>query len=237
MRRSKIMINRALIAAPWATIAALMVLSAALPNRASISQEGIERHAAIAQEVKTVSNYIGRWSGADGKPMAPEAQQLLKPNAILNRRYTSPGGPWVHLVIVHCGDSRDMIGHFPPVCYPSAGWTTVPATMNTAHTLNVRNQPFPVREYAFRGYLEDGREESIRILNAFVLPDGAVTRDIADISKQSERLSVAVQGVAQVQIITSARVRIEEAIGAAEEILNGLTGLFDALQLGQGAAE
>jgi len=244
MRKSKAMVNRLLIAAPWATIVSLALLAQALPNHAQIGDDGAARMSQIAAAIRDVPTYIGRWSGTDDKAMAPEAQKLLKPNGMLSRRYVSPGGPWVHLVIVHCGDTRDMIGHYPPVCYPSAGWMeAVPMgysegdNPNPDRILTVFNRPFPVREYDFKGYLTDGREEVIRILNAFVLPDGTVTREIDDINRQSERLSVAVQGVAQVQIITSARFSADDAMSAAEEILNGMQELFDALQIGQGAVQ
>lgn len=239
MTRNKAMINRLLVAAPWLTILALAGLSLALPNRAEIGPLGEARKAEIAAAVAHISetDTIGRWRGQADDELAPEAQELLKPNASLSRRFTCPGGPWVHLVIVHCGDARDMNGHYPPICYPSNGWMELPAPANPNHVLTVMDHPFPVREYGYSSYLADGREEAIRILNAFILPDGNVTREIDDINRQSERLSVAVQGVAQVQVITSGRVPIADAISAAQEILNGMEGLFDALRFGQGAAQ
>jgi hypothetical protein len=241
MTRSKAIRNQLLIAAPWVTVAALMVLSVLLPNRASIGAQAEVRKAEIARAVASVPNFIGRWVGPDSEDpndrgLAPAAQRLLKPNAFLSRRYTSPGGPWVQIVFVHCSDARDMIGHYPPICYPSAGWMEMPGPANPDHTLTVNGMPFPVREYDFKGYLESGREEVIRIFGAFILPDGAVTREIDDINRQSERLSVAVQGVAQIQIITSGRTTAEEAIGASEEVLNGMNVLFEALQFGAGAS-
>ena len=233
MRRSKALTNLLLVAAPWITVGALVLLSIALPNRTEAVDNSDIRKSEIAKAMSDVPLFIGRWVGIDEQQaLAPAAQKLLKPNGFLSRRYSSPGGPWAHVVVIHCGDARDMIGHYPPICYPSAGWTEVPVEANPDLTLSVRGMPFAVREYGFKGYLVDGREEVIRILNAFILPDGTVTREIDDINRQSERLSVAVQGVAQVQIITSGRVPIEEAISAAEEVLSGMNGLLDALQVG-----
>jgi hypothetical protein len=231
------MINRVLVAAPWATIAALLALSVALPNSTAGVQPDVRRNARIKRAVDDLPRFIGRWVSDPtvGENAVPrEAQKLLKPNAIAQRHYTSPAGPTVHLVVVHCGDTRDMIGHYPPICYPSAGWEPGDRT-NRDLTLNVQGLSLPVREYVFRGYLEGGREEAIRIFNVFVLPDGGVTREIDDINRQSERLSVAVQGVAQVQVITSARISDAEAVAAAEEILGGLGALFEALGIDQGA--
>ena len=54
----------------------------------------------------------------------PEAQELLRPNAIFSRRFQRPGEIGVHVLVVHCSDARDMIGHYPPICYPSSGWVS-----------------------------------------------------------------------------------------------------------------
>ncbi len=239
MRRSKAMVNRLLVAAPWVTVVTLALLSMALPNRTAAIVSSDARRNEIARAFEDVPYFIGRWVGENPEKgnIPREAQKLLKPNAILNRRYLSPGGPWMHVLVVHCGDARDMIGHYPPICYPSAGWTEMPAHANSDRTITVMGRPFPVREYGFKGYLEGGREEVIRIFNAFILPDGTVTRDIDDINRQSERLSVAVQGVAQVQVITSGRVSADEAINSAEEVLSGMNGLLTALRVGQGASQ
>lgn len=237
MKRSKVVANGFLLAAPWVTVATLMVLSLALPNRAAVGTGLEARKMQIAEAMAEVPLFIGRWVGTDDKNIPQAAQQLLKPTGLLNRRYTSPGVAWVHVLVVHCNDARDMMGHYPPICYPSAGWLQMPLPTNSDHTLTVQGQAFPVREYAFRGYLNGGREDSIRIFNAFILPDGTVTQSIDDMNDQAERLSVAVQGVAQVQVITPARVPFAEARSAAEEILSGMTVLFDALDVGRGASK
>ena len=42
---------------------------------------------------------------------------------------------------------------------------------------------------------------------------------------------MSVQGVAQLQVITSGALPLEEAISAAEEILSGLSDLLEALRI------
>ena len=73
------------------------------------------------------------------------------------------------------------------------------------------------------------------MFTAFVLPDGTVTREIDDINKQSERLAVTVQGVAQMQVVTPAAMPLDQALDAAQELLGGMDGLLHALNVGQGA--
>ncbi|MDY7109363.1 MAG: hypothetical protein SYC29_12075, partial [Planctomycetota bacterium] len=131
-------------------------------------------------------------------------------------------------------DARDMIGHYPPICYPSAGWVAIPPPDPDVHVI-LDDRPVPVRTYMFRRVRENGVEETIRVFNGFVLPDGTVTREFSDIQGQSERLAVSTQGVAQVQIISAGGISRTEAIEAAGELLTGMPGLAGALGIGQGA--
>jgi hypothetical protein len=128
-----------------------------------------------------------------------------------------------------------MIGHYPPICYPSAGWIETRLEGATDIELNAGARRLPVRVYGFRSVGEHGTENVIRIFNAFVLPDGTVSREMDDINEQSERLAVSVQGVAQLQVITSAGMSLPEAVSSAEEILAGMSGMFSALQVKEGA--
>ena len=79
-------------------------------------------------------------------------------------------------------------------------------------------------------------EDVIRIFNAFILPDGRVTPQIDDIYRQSERLALSVQGVAQIQLITMAGMPADEAAACAEELLAGMGDLLNALQVAGGAS-
>lgn len=226
--------RRASLFAPWLTILIIVGMSRALPATVRIDDQAQARKAEIAATMESVPFLIGGWIGEDS-PVPPEAQKLLRPNAMLSRSYTQPGHPRVHVLVVHCGDARDMIGHYPPICYPSAGWVSMPVNDQPYAELHVADQLLPVRQYQYGRMRENGAEDRIRIFNAFVLPDGTVTRDIDDINRQSERLAVSVQGVAQVQIITSASVPLPEALVATGELLSGMPDLLVSLGVGQGA--
>ena len=234
MKSRNAIMNRALVLSPWLTLAMLLGMSHLLPNRSEFSPDSQTRKAQVARAMESVPMFIGRWVGQD-KEVPKEAQKLLRPNAILSRIYTSAGAPTTWVVVVHCSDARDMIGHYPPICYPSAGWreddVAEPDCNLTADACNI-----PVHQYRFSRVGEGGRPEMIRIFNAFILPDGRVTRQIEEINRQSERLAVSVQGVAQLQVITSATTPLTEAIDAANEILGGMSVMLDALKVGQGAS-
>lgn len=240
MNRRTIIRNRTVATAPWLTLVLLVMLGWRLPARVEHSPQTEQRKAQIAAAMDAVPRFIGDWVGEDWE-VPPSAQKLLRPNAVFSRSYLRLGRgertqQRIHLLMVHCGDARDMIGHYPPICYPSSGWVAIDSEGAAWEEIIFRRRRIPMQIYRFRRVAEDGREQAIRIFNAFILPGGHTTRGIDDINRQSERLAVSVQGVAQLQIVTPATMSRDEAAHAAAELLEGMTNLFDALSIEQGAA-
>ena len=89
-----------------------------------------------------------------------------------------------------------------------------------------------VRQYEFRRAEAGGWESTIRVMNFFVLPDGRVTAELDEIERRSERLALAVSGVAQIQVVTPAAMPQADAETAAGELLEGMPELLTALGLG-----
>lgn len=240
MKRRTMIRNNARMMAPWISLAAMLGLSTWLPSRVELSSELEARKAEVAEAMQSVPLFIADWVGEE-EVVPPSAQRLLRPNAIFSRLYVdlSPGrqsASSMHVIVVHCNDARDMIGHYPPICYPSAGWVETESEEGDNAALEFAEYRVPARTYHFRRMSERGAETAIRIFNVFILPDGSVTQDIGEINKQSERLAVSAQGVAQLQIISSAGMSRREAVESASELLGGMTGMFEALRLHQGAA-
>ena len=211
----------------------LIVGPMVFPNHVRPDPASLARQEAVADAVEAAPYQIGRWLGTD-IPVPRSAVELLRPNAILSRRFRrAEGGYSVSLLVVHCMDVRDMGGHYPPVCYPSAGWLFDEAASGE-ETLEVGGCQLPVAMYAFRRIVDGIRESRIRIYNFFVLPDGGVTADIAELRGRSERLALSAQGVAQIQIITTLEMPHAEAVAAANELLEGLAGLLTPLGIEPG---
>lgn len=222
--------------APFASVVCLIVLYQALPTSAQLDPQTAIRMEEVRQAVASVPRLIGPWVGSD-EQVSPQAQQLLRPNALLSRTYQKPGGPRVQVLVVHCSDARDMIGHYPPICYPSSGWLPEVSDERAIDELELADGVLPVQVYRFRRIRDHGSLQQIRIFSAFVLPDGTPTREIDDINQQSQRLAVSTRGVAQLQIITQAHLPRAEALEAASEILRGMRHLFETLRVGQEASE
>ena len=84
-------------------------------------------HARCRAAVAAIPSGVGHWLGRD-VPLPQPALDLLVPNALRHVRYTdfSPAalvGPdrRVSLILVQCKLAKDMLGHYPPRCYPAHG--------------------------------------------------------------------------------------------------------------------
>ncbi len=86
-------------------------------------------HAKAKLAIEAIPTDIDTWRGTERK-VEPAAQQLLRPNIIrslvlTDDRAESIRGPQrsVFLTVVQCKRALDMLGHFPPRCYPAIGDT------------------------------------------------------------------------------------------------------------------
>lgn len=221
-------------AAPFLTLAALLILSLVLPNRATYDPALAQRQREIREAMTQLPYTVGSWVGTEiAQPTA--AVELLHPNAILSRRYEKiPSGPVVNMLIVHCSDVRDMLGHYPPVCYPSNGWS---AQGGESATIVLNGREVSARMYEFDRTVAGGRTVGIRIFNFFILPDGQFRGEMVDIYEQSERLALSIKGVAQVQLITSVDMPVESSIDAVNDIGDAMAELFEELGVGKGTVD
>jgi hypothetical protein len=141
------------------------------------------------------------WTAVEHKPETA-AVRLLRPNEILSRRYvqnTTSGRPMVaELLIVQCRDSRDMTGHYPPICYSNIGHAMVYA--EERGPIFVGNEAVPFTEYKFEKYTH-GRAETIFVYNFFVVPGRGAVDDIKGVHEAAEDYERRFFGAAQFQVV------------------------------------
>ncbi|MDQ7012394.1 MAG: exosortase-associated EpsI family protein [Planctomycetota bacterium] len=191
----------------------------------------MERAGARIDEVPL---HIGRFIGQTAA-VAPEVENLLKPNRVLQRRYVDPYSTepddWFSLVIVHCGVAKDMFGHYPPNCYPRAGWTeSVPA-----EDVVVRAGELTIPARLYRYTRESGMTAQRQdILSFFVVPSapdrfGADDRmvDMASRTAASDKL-----GAAQVQILTPTSMSEERRKAIWSEVLEAIVPVLNTIAEG-----
>lgn len=221
--------------APILTLALLLVLPFTLVNRTTFDPGVSVRMAAAAAAMESVPYTLGSWIGRD-IPVPQAAHALLKPNAILSRRYDHiASNIAANVLVVHCTDIRDMTGHYPPICYPSAGWVAEGAPRGVPAAIQLDSRTIPVRKYHFSRTLDRGRTVGIRIYNFFIMPDGSISTEMDELYANAGRMAVATQGAAQFQVITFSDLSEIEAEQVAADLLGRLEDVL--LSLGVGGNE
>ncbi len=220
--------------APALALAVLLGLPLVLNHGASNVDVMRMRNAMVQQAVDAVPYRVGSWVGEDVE-VPPSAIEILRPNAILSRRYDRLGGGGsMQLLIVHCSDARDMQGHHPPVCYPAHGWMrSRERSDNGTCSIQVGGEELRLRIYNFRMLDSLGGEKHLRVFNYFLLPDGETTIDLDIVNRVVERSTFSVEGVAQVQLVMDGNGDLEEARRAAEDLLNETLPHLAALSQGE----
>lgn len=193
-------------------LAASLLAGIVAEQRTHIKPADVEPyHARARAAVEAVPYVIGYWTGNDDD-IPPAAQKLLRPNAILSRTYrdTQPSarGPRVaSLLIVQCRDSRDMVGHYPPICYRAQGRQPegFPGCMDSPETGVERNwrvgdQVIPGKEYRFT-HRRDGQFWRTTVYNFFIVPQKGILRDMQGVADAAEDYQQRYYGAAQFQVV------------------------------------
>jgi hypothetical protein len=177
---------------------------------------------------------IGRWTGRD-EPIPTEAQKLLKPNAIFSRLYvdTSPSGMTMRrsadLLIVQCRDSRDMGGHYPPICYRAHGQELKSKKEKT--WVLPGGLYLPGIEYEFER--NEGGEVSRRFVYDFMVlpgPNGGIVRDIEGVYKVSEDYQQRYYGAAQFQLVMGGSLSEAERDQIFQELVGANVAVIQTLK-------
>ena len=178
---------------------ALAMVGGILAQRLSYAdaEDAAPYHAKVRAAVESVPHRIGSWQGTDGE-VPPSAIALLKPNALLSRRYVNPySGLTVDLLIVHCRDARDMAGHYPPICYPSSGWTEQGGQEGI---IRHNGQALPYMRYRF-SRIASARRIEMTVLNVLILPDGRLVRTMDAVRRQASDYRSHFMGAGQIQFV------------------------------------
>lgn len=190
-------------------------------------------HKQVEASLDAVPYRIGPWEGTD-IPRPPAAQALLRPNAWLSRSFRdSAGDRQASLLVVQCRDTRDMQGHYPPVCYPANGWEA--ANQPTDEDVPLDGTPIRLRRYEFarRGF---DRQAQVVIYSFFILPGKGFALDMDTVRQEAADYRTRSFGAAQVQVVMDAGMpqALEQAVVA--ELLVPLKRTIDLLRSGPAGA-
>lgn len=163
-------------------------------------------HQRVAAAVDAVPYVVGDWIAHD-VPIPTRATEMLKPNALLSRQYLNTRtGQRVSVLLVHTLDARDLIGHYPPECYPAAGWTLddryavdfttpdgAPRPQQAPPTVEVARYRFHMNDFTRRRHLD--------VINLMILPTGEFSIGMAGLSGVSGDYRVRHFGAAALQFV------------------------------------
>ncbi|MAE59832.1 MAG: hypothetical protein CMJ49_00590 [Planctomycetaceae bacterium] len=144
------------------------------------------------------------WEG-DQLPVTPEAIALLRPNFIFERRYNN-GRVGFTVLMSQTRDARDMLGHYPPICYTGQGWRLTRQVEQPKDRWVVDDVSIAVMEYDFRRSYEFSVDEEevqtyLVVRNFMILPDRNSVWDMDLVDKHQEDFRKRGYGAAQVQIV------------------------------------
>lgn len=216
-----------------APVVCVALLCAAWAERARrLAPSDVEGyHARAKAAVEGVRYRVGMWTGADVE--VPEAaQKLLRPNALLSRRYVD-NRSWgrvpveVSLLVVQCRDPRDMQGHYPPNCYPAHGSRLVG---QRAMEIAAAGQKLACTEYRFAppGGSGAGGTSTV-VLNTLLIPGVGSTAEMKGVYAAAEDYQKRLFGAAQVQIVMPDAISAERRRAVYEEFLVECAPMIEAL--------
>jgi EpsI family protein len=221
--------------APWASAAVLVAVWAVHGIGSGPAPDTTAYFAQVAETIDTIPYKIGDWVGTDVE-VQPAAIDLLKPNKLLQRRYrNTETGAVTQVLIVHCGDTRDMLGHFPPVCYPAHGWVQLAAQPDQ---VRITQTDTPATTYRFKRSLGEIETEMV-VTNFFVLP-GTVqltAPDMNALNAAAQSLAASAQGSAQVQIVTDPALTDKQRAEIVDGFLQALEPAIRAMAKGRSSAQ
>jgi hypothetical protein len=157
-------------------------------------------HARIQQLAAALPAKINDWASSDvGVPY--EAVDKLRPNVLISRNYENlVDGREVIFLLVQCQDARQLGLHYPPVCYPSQGYTEL---SSTRRDWTIDGLHIAATEYEFS--LGPNRPTDKVVENFMVLPDGRVAPDIITVTAAANDVYSRYYGAAEIQIVLEPR--------------------------------
>ncbi|MCL2645704.1 MAG: EpsI family protein [Phycisphaerales bacterium] len=185
-------------------------------------------HAKIRDIASRAPMLIGEWVGSD-MPVPPAAVALLKPNVILSRKFVNfRTGSQVQFLLVQCRDARDLLGHYPPVCYVAHGWQL---TKTEAQDWQIGGRMFHGTRYDFSPGTSD-QTVPLVISNFMLVPGADSYRDMQGVDAAAKNHRRRLLGAAQIQVVTSERLSIAEHDAVLEMLVWAHRDLIDAIGAG-----
>ncbi|MCX5662430.1 MAG: exosortase-associated EpsI family protein [Planctomycetota bacterium] len=185
-----------------------------------------DRVLAVSENIPmNVDGYVGH-----NETILPAAVALLRPNVIFNRRYDNREARLsATLLLVQCRDARDILGHYPPVCYPAHGWVQENAV---PRDWSIDGMEIHGMEYTFAANspTKSGR---ITILDFMLLPAGGTVRDMKGVITAAGDSRRKLFGAGQVQVVMDADMGPEDREAVFKTLITAAGPTLKAIMAGE----
>jgi hypothetical protein len=132
----------------------------------------------------------------------------------------------VGMLFVDCQDARDTVGHYPPICYPSQGWSL---QARDPSDWQLPNMTIHGMEYTFvRGVLDN--TSTIVVDDFFVLPGVGTRPERQAVMAAAADLQRRFYGVAQVQLVFVGEYNKDQRRQAFAELIGPLENLIQTVE-------
>lgn len=185
-------------------------------------------HARVRAAIDAAPMHFDSWMGTD-VPVPTGAVKMLHPNALVSRQFQNlQTGEQFTFVLVQVHDARDVLGHFPPVCYPAEGWT-----MKTTSAVDWKTTTLAVMgiEYSF-GRDQAETPSEIVVDNFLLLPDGKTCRDMDGVENAAQNRRRKLFGACEVQFVFDADFPSARRHEIVEKFLAFHQPVLDAIRSG-----
>ena len=210
-------------------ILAVLLLGGAAADRWSLPRPSAAApyHQRMRAVATTLPSRAGDWIATE-LPAPAEAVEQLRPNLLLCRSYRNlKSGRQVQFLLVQCGDVRDLVAHYPPICYPGRGVHLVTAETRTA---TAGAMQLPMTRYEFQSNtFKDSK--NVNVDNFMILPDGRVKPDMQGMEREIG-LRNRYFGAAQVQVVSDGTMPVDQRDEAFKQIVAAYEPLIRAMSGG-----
>lgn len=185
-------------------------------------------HENIKASGAKVPGHVGPWVGED-VPVLARAVKLLSPNIMISRKYTNvENGLNAGFLAVHCPDAHDMVGHYPPRCYPADGWNLV---SKREIKWQLGDKTLDAMEYSFvLPPATPGQPTHTITIENFLMRPGMVLKDMDDLSSSIMGARGQAAGAGQIQVyFYDNRLTEKQRVAAFQEIANGYRPVIEAI--------
>jgi hypothetical protein len=216
--------------ASWAPACAAVVLFVLiwLDGRGRTPVGNMDVHYARIRELADASirNCVGDWIGKI-VPAPPSVEAMLKPNKLQAVEYVNyRTGESADVLFVHCGDARDLVGHYPPVCYPAHGQ---PLKSSQTRDWTIGRATITGMRYRFEGSDGPFGPETV-VDNFMVLPNGRFGRDMDAATHVAWDRRLRRFGEAEVQVVTKGEMSDARRDEVFQDLMRSAMPLFDCVR-------